>query len=61
MEGSGRFHSKAVLPPGVRILGYPLDRSVGGPQSPSGRGGEGNKYSIIALAGNGIPVVQPVA
>jgi len=39
MEVSGQLHTPAALPP-VKDPSYPLDRSLGGPQSRSGRGGE---------------------
>jgi hypothetical protein len=38
MEVSGQLHAPAALPPG-KSPWYPLDRSLGGPQSRSGRGG----------------------
>jgi hypothetical protein len=43
MEVSGQLHAPAALPPGKNSW-YPLDRRLDGPQSRSGRGGEG-KYS----------------
>jgi hypothetical protein len=39
MEGSGRHHAPAALPRG-KILWYPLDRRLGGPQSQSERDGD---------------------
>jgi hypothetical protein len=40
LEGvSGQLHAPAALPQG-KSPWYPLDRSLGGPQSRSGRGGE---------------------
>jgi hypothetical protein len=39
MEVSGQLHAPAVLPQGKNPR-YPLDRTLGGPQSRSGRGGE---------------------
>jgi hypothetical protein len=39
MEVSGQLHALATLPPGKEPL-VPLDRSLGGPQSRSGRSGE---------------------
>jgi hypothetical protein len=44
MEVSGETHVPAALPPGKGPLVYPLDRSLGGPQIRSGRGG-GEKNS----------------
>jgi hypothetical protein len=41
MELGGQFHSPAALIRGERPR-YPLDRSLGGPQSWTGRGGEEN-------------------
>jgi hypothetical protein len=40
MEVSGQLHVPAALPPKRKSPWYPLDRSLGGPQSRSGRGGE---------------------
>jgi len=37
---------------------YPLDRRVGGPQSPSGHGDEKNS---MPLPGHKPPIIQPVA
>jgi hypothetical protein len=51
---SGQRHALAALPPGKEPR-YPLDRSLGGPQSRSGRRGE-EKNSNSDPA-----VVQPVA
>jgi hypothetical protein len=39
MEVSGQLHAPAALLQGKRPW-YPLDRSLGGPQGRSGRGGE---------------------
>jgi hypothetical protein len=39
MEVSGQLHAPAALPLG-KYSRYPLDRSLSGPQSRSGRGGE---------------------
>jgi len=36
---TGQFHSPVALPQG-KIPCYPLDRRLGGPQSPPGRGVE---------------------
>jgi hypothetical protein len=36
MELSGQLHAPAALPPGKEPW-YPLDKRLGGPQSPSGR------------------------
>jgi len=41
MEVSGQLNAPAALPPGKESLCYPLDRRLGGPQSRSGRDGEG--------------------
>jgi hypothetical protein len=46
MEVSGQFHAPAALPPG-KDPWYLLDRRLGGPQSRSGRGGEGKIPSHI--------------
>jgi hypothetical protein len=54
MEVSGQVHTLAASPAGKEAL-YPLVRSMGGPQSRSGRGGEeknsqpvpGLEHSII--------------
>jgi hypothetical protein len=43
MEVNGQLHTPAALPPGKEGP-YPLDRRLGGPQSRSGRSGEGDKY-----------------
>jgi hypothetical protein len=39
MEMSGQLHVPAALPAG-KSPWYPLDKSLGGPQNRSGRGGE---------------------
>jgi hypothetical protein len=43
MEVSGQLHALAALPQERELL-YQLDRTLGGPQSPSKRGGEGKIY-----------------
>jgi hypothetical protein len=39
MKASGQLHAPAALPQ-VKSACYPLGRSLGGPQSLSGRGGQ---------------------
>jgi hypothetical protein len=43
MEVSGQVHASATLPQGNSPW-YALDRSLGGPQSRSGRGGEEKNF-----------------
>jgi hypothetical protein len=59
MEVSGELHAPAALLPWERVSGTPLGRSLGEPQSRSGR----CKVREIspATAGNQIPAVPPVA
>jgi hypothetical protein len=47
MEVTGQFRDPAALPPG-KDRRDPLDRRLGGPQSRSGRGGEG-KVCILYI------------
>jgi hypothetical protein len=58
MEMSSQLHTPAALTPGKNPL-FPQNRSLGGPRSRCGRGGEEKK--IQAPAGNRTPVVQHVA
>jgi hypothetical protein len=59
MEVSGqRFTPRSLYPKGKQPW-YPLDKSLGGPQSRSGRGGEGkHSQPLPALEP---PIIQPVA
>jgi hypothetical protein len=52
------FHAPAALPPGKEFL-YPLDRRLGGKQSPSGSRGE--EKNSEPLPGLEPPVIQHVA
>jgi hypothetical protein len=56
MEVSGHFHVLAVLP-SENCLRYPLDKSLGGSQSRSGRCGE---EKILASARNRTRALKPV-
>jgi hypothetical protein len=56
MEVSGQLHATAALPQ-VKSPWYPLDRGLGGPQSPSGRGGE--ERNRQPLPGLEPPIIQP--
>jgi len=55
MEVSGQLHDPTALPTGKEPQ-YSLSRSLGGPQSRSGRGGEEKK--IPDSAGNRTPVIR---
>jgi hypothetical protein len=58
MVVSGQFYSPAALLPG-KSPWCPLDRGLGGPQSRSGRGGEGkNSQPLPELEP---PIIQPIA
>jgi hypothetical protein len=61
MEVSGQLHTSAALPPRGKSPWYPLDRSLGGPQSRSGRGGEDKNSSPRQESNHRTPIVQPVA
>jgi hypothetical protein len=54
MEVNGQLRAPALYSRG-KILRYPLDRRMGGPQSQSERTGEKKN---VAPGGNRIPVVQ---
>jgi hypothetical protein len=54
---SGLLHAQAALPPGKEPR-YPLDRSLGGSQSRSGRYGE---EKIVDPTGTRTPTPLPVA
>jgi hypothetical protein len=58
MEVSGQLHASAALPPGKEPR-FLLDRSLGGSQSWSGRGGE--EKNSQPLPGLEPPIIQPVA
>jgi hypothetical protein len=58
MEMGGQSHTPAALPPG-KDPWYPWDRSLGEPQSRSGRGGE--KKNSQPLPWLEPPYIQPVA
>jgi hypothetical protein len=58
MEVSGQFHAPAALSQG-KSPWYPPDRSLGGPQSWSGRGGE--EKNSQPLPGFEHPIIQPVS
>jgi len=55
MEMIGYFHAAAALSQ-RKSLWYPLDRSLGGPQDQSGRGGEENNSQ--PLPGLEAPIIQ---
>jgi hypothetical protein len=57
-EGKGSSSSPGRFIPGKRMLWYPLDRRLGGPQSRSGRGGE--EKNSQPLPGLQPPTDQPV-
>jgi hypothetical protein len=57
MEVSGQPHAPADSPP-RKSPWYPLDRRLGGPQSPSGRGGE--EKNSHSLSGLEPLIIQPV-
>jgi hypothetical protein len=48
MEVSGHLHAPAALSPGER---YPLDKSLGGSQKRSGRGGEEKEIPSADMPG----------
>jgi hypothetical protein len=54
MEVSGQLHAPAALPPGKEAP-IPLDRTLGGPQSLSGRCGE---EKTLAPTGTRTPIPQ---
>jgi hypothetical protein len=58
MDVSSQLHAPAALPQGKRPW-YPLDRRLGGPQSRSGRGGEGKNSQ--PLSGLEHLIIQSVA
>jgi hypothetical protein len=58
MEVSGQVHAPAALPQG-KSPWYPLDRSLGGPQSRHGCDGE--EKNSQSLQGLEPPIIQPVA
>jgi hypothetical protein len=47
MEMSDELHDPAALPPGKEPC-YPLAGRLGGPQSRSGRGGEGKSSELVS-------------
>jgi len=57
MEVKGQLHILAAVAPGERAIGSRYIGGCMGSQSLSGRGGE-EKNTIIAPAGNWIPVVH---
>jgi hypothetical protein len=58
MEVNGQLHAPVALPQG-KNPSYPLDKKLGGPQSPSGLGGE--EKNCQPLPGLETPIIQPVA
>jgi hypothetical protein len=58
MEVSGQLHVRPLYPQG-KSPWYPLDRSLGGIQSRSGRGGEEKNSQL--LPGLEPPIIQSVA
>jgi hypothetical protein len=60
MEVSGQLHARPLYPQG-KSPWYPLDRTRGGPQSHSGRGGEEKNSQPRRNSNPRTPTVQPVA
>jgi hypothetical protein len=54
MEVSGQLHALAALPTGKEPW-HPLDRKLGGPQSPCGRGSE--EINSHPLSGLESPII----
>jgi hypothetical protein len=58
MEVGGQHHALNTLTPGGKSLRHPLDSSLGGPQSRSGR--RGIEKNLLPSAGTRTPGVYPV-
>jgi len=59
MEVSGQLHAMAILFPGKEPLQYPLNSTLGGPQSQSGCYGE--EKNILFLLASEPWLARPVA